>query len=87
MDLITRLEAKLRTLWLGSYNEEKEKHDAAELGLSRLYVQTHETVNGRRVKLTDRRKIAKAKELLDRIFSDDPDISQDAINQIKAMDA
>lgn len=82
-----RLEARLRTLKLSSYEAEKALIDAAELASIKLLSQTHETIDGKRVKLTKRRKIAKHVEIIDRIFSRDIDIRADAINQVKALDA
>lgn len=82
-----RLEARLRTLKLESYDSEAARIDAAELASIKLFRQTHETVDGKRVKLTKRRKISKHAEIIDRIFSDDIDISTDAINMVRALDA
>lgn len=86
MDKETKLEIRLRTVELESYGKESTLIDAAELASIKLYKQTHETVNGRRVKLTKRRKIAKHKALIERLFSTDIDVRNDAINQVKALD-
>lgn len=86
MDLEVKKEIRGRTLKLDAHEKEKALIDEAELKLKRLYAQTHETVNGRRVKLTKRRKIAKAKKLLDVIFDGQIDVSVDTINMIRLMD-
>lgn len=48
-----------RTLMLIAYAQEKIRMARVMHQLTRLYMQTHETVDGRRIKLTKQRKIAK----------------------------
>lgn len=85
MESDTRKEIEGRTLKLDSYETEKALIEKAELRLLKLYAQTHEVRAGRRVKLTNRRKLAKAKALLDSIFDGEIDVNGDAINQLKVM--
>ena len=86
MEAETQLEAKLRTLKLESYEAEKALLDKAELGLKRLYAQKYETIDGKRVKLTKRAKIAKAKTFLESLFSGEADVRADAMAMLKALD-
>ena len=86
MDKSTRLEILLRTIKLDSVAELFAQIDAARSAFKETFQQTHERVNGRRVKLTKRRKIAKYKATTARIFSENVDIRQDAINQVRAVD-
>lgn len=86
MEKELKQEVRARTLKLDAQEREKALLDKAELKLKRLYAQTHETINGRRVKMTKRRKIAKAKALLESIFSGEIDVSQDTINTLKILD-
>ena len=85
MDKQIKAEIRARTLKLESYENEKALLDEAELRLKRLYNQTHETVDGRRIKLTKKRKIAKIKALLDTLFDGEIDVEDDAINMLKLM--
>ena len=86
MDKETRLEAILRTMRLDSYVHAVAQHNAALRAFEKRLRQTHEVVNGMRVRMNKQRKIAKYRADLLRIYSDDLDISKDAINQIKFMD-
>lgn len=87
MDADTRKEIAGRTIALTAYEQEKAIFDQLELRLAKLYAQTHEVINGRRRKLTKRRKIAKANAIIDKAFAGVPDVSRDAINQLKMLDA
>ena len=85
MDAITKQEAKARTLKLESYDSNKEALNKVVDRLVRLVDQTHETRLGMRIKMTKRRKIAKANAIIDTL--PDIDFSQDAINQLRLIDA
>lgn len=87
MDKYTKIEARLRTLKLNAQEQNKAELDKLELRLSRIYVQTHETVSGIRRPLTKRRKLALWNKVIDRYERRDTlDISQDSINMLKALD-
>jgi len=86
LDKEARLEAKLRAMELDSMNIAEAQIDAGELALIRIYNQVYETVDGRRVKMTKRRKEAKYKAEAKRIFSKELDVSKDAIAQLTALD-
>ena len=86
MDKSTRLEILLRTIKLDSVADLFAQIDAAKSAFIDTFQQTYERVDGRRVKLTKRRKIAKYKAITARIFSENVDIRQDAINQVRVID-
>ena len=81
-----RQEAKLRTVKLEAQEQVKNQLDVLELRLNRLFSQTHETINKRRRKLTKARKIAKGNALIDQL-TQELDLDQDAINQLKILNA
>jgi len=85
MDKSTRQEIQGRTIKLEAQEQVKSTLDTLELRLNRLYNQTHETINGRKVKLTKMRKISKANVMIDKALEVDVDISVDAINQLKII--
>lgn len=82
----TRLEIMLRTVRLDSVADLFAQIDAARLAFTETFQQTHERVDGKRKPLNKRRKIAKYKAITARIFSENVDIRQDAINQARAID-
>ena len=86
MDKETRTEAILRTMRLDSYAQSVAQHNAALNAFEKRMRQTHERVGGRLVRMSKQRKIAKYKADLLKIYSNDLDISRDAINNLKYMD-
>ena len=87
MDKQTRLELAGHTARLDTYEAEEAIMERLRPKLLALYAQTHETIQvgpiRRRVVLTKRRKIAKANRMIDAAFKGVPDISQDAIDQLR----
>ena len=87
MDADTKKEIRGRTLRLEAYDNEVERLEALRLRLLKLYSQTHVTINGKRKKLTKRKKIAMANKLIDRAFSENVSVENDTKNQVRLMDA
>ena len=86
MDKQTRKEIDGRTLRQRSYDKETGLLNEAARRLSKLFRQTHETVNGRRVKLSKRRKEAKGYAIIDRIFDGEINVEQDVRDQVRLFD-
>ena len=87
MDADARKEITGRTIALSAYEQEKVILDQLETRLLKLYSQRYEIVNGRRRKLTKPRKIARANAMIDSALTSLPDVSNDAINQLRLLDA
>ncbi len=86
MDSETRKEVKGRTVTLFAYTRQKIRIAMVMRKLTRLYMQTHELKNGRRVKITKSRKIARGNAIINKVFDEPLDIKKDSINQLKIID-
>jgi len=80
-----KIEMRLAAMRLKAYDRHKAQMKAIVEKLIALHVQRYETRNGKRVKLTRARKLAKAREIIDTL---EPfDVRDDLKAQMEIMDA